>query len=42
MDRLKSDLNPEEEQGLPEGPTKYKTPVNRFETSCGLCGGMYY
>jgi hypothetical protein len=42
MVRLKSDLNPEEGRGLVEGPTKYKTSVNRFEVPCGICGGIYY
>jgi hypothetical protein len=42
MVRLKSDLNPDEEKGLTEGPTRYETPVNRFEAVCGMCGGIYY
>ncbi|MFL6333940.1 MAG: hypothetical protein ACJ754_11560 [Pyrinomonadaceae bacterium] len=42
MVRLKSDLNPEEERGFAKGPTKHKTPVNKFEVPCGMCGGIYY
>lgn len=39
---LRSEQNPEEQRGLQEGPTSYKTPVNSFEVRCGMCGDLYY
>jgi hypothetical protein len=39
---LRSEQNPEEQPGLQEGPTSYKTPVNGSEVRCGMCGGLFY
>jgi hypothetical protein len=39
---LRAEQNPEERPGLVEGPTRYKTFVNRFEARCGVCGEQYF
>jgi hypothetical protein len=42
MVRLKEKLNPEEEQGALEGPTRYKTDRNQHGLHCRECGELYY
>ena len=40
--RLRSDLNPEEQNNPVEGPTRYKKGPNQAELICGVCSGIYY
>lgn len=37
---LRSEQNPEERKGQQEGPTSYKTPLNRFGLRCGMYGEL--
>ena len=30
------------QEGVGEGPTKFRTAANRFEVRCGACGDEYY
>ena len=39
---LRGEQNPEELPGLKDGPTRYRTFVNRFAVRCGMCGGRYF
>jgi len=40
--RLRSTLNPEEQNNLVEGPTRYRKGPNQSELICGICGGAYF
>ena len=40
--KLRSKLNPEEQPGLVEEPTRYPKGLNESELICGVCGGTYY
>jgi len=40
--RLRSNLNPEEQTNLIEGPTRYRKGSNQSELVCGFCGDTYY
>lgn len=40
--RLRSRLNPEEQQNLTKGPTKYPKGPNQFQLICGFCNETYY
>lgn len=42
MPRLRSTLNPEEQPGFIQGPTRYKVGPNQSELVCGFCNGTYY
>lgn len=42
MTRLREKINPEEEQGPIEGPTKFITRANRYGLHCAECGDLYY
>jgi hypothetical protein len=39
---LRSKLNPEEEGGLIESVTNYKTAANQFSLRCGICNALFY
>lgn len=40
--RLRSMLNPEEQQNRVEGTTRYKKGPNRWSLICSQCGGTFY
>jgi hypothetical protein len=42
MVRLREKINPEEEQGVVVGPTKYVTARNHYGLHCVDCGELYY
>ena len=42
MPRLRSTLNPDEQPGLIQSPTKYRIGPNQLELVCGFCNGIYY
>jgi hypothetical protein len=42
MNRLREELNPEEEEFAIEVPTKYKTDRNQHRLQCAQCGEFYY
>ncbi len=39
---LRSEQNPEEQPGLREGPSSFKTAAHSFEVRCGMCGGLHF
>lgn len=39
---LRSELNPEEQTDLVDGPTEYPRGPNQFELDCGVCGEPYF
>ena len=42
MAKLRETLNPEEQQGAIEGPTRIKTERNKHPLRCRACCEMYY
>lgn len=39
---MRSELNPEEQPGLVDGPTTFPKGPNRFALKCAECGGSYF
>lgn len=42
MTHLRSQLNPEEQSYLIEGPTAYRCGPNQLPLTCDVCGGTFY
>lgn len=38
MEKLISEINPDGQRGVIEGPTDFRTRDNHYELNCGMCG----